>query len=318
MKGKRLKEFNNYTFVPVSFYKDTFDENFTMAAHCHQYLEMMYCKKGKFNINLFPNSTDDESPFAITLSERQFILLDAGVLHTLTVPSGTATVYNVEWEISPLSAAADRQLVRIDVSAFFRLLNGLKSFTENEKPYVVSVDSENLEYVLSRYIDSLHHGATTLADQCGTKAQLIQLLLELDSCLLAKKTGNILYVKRAQEYIRTNFMNDISTDDVAEFAGVHKVYLQRLFKAHLGIPVMQAVNRYRVQKCKQLLLETNWKLDEIALHVGFHNRHHLIYEFKSLTGESPSEYKEKQLNGSYRMAITDEYRSLDEQGNPIN
>ena len=104
-------------------------------------------------------------------------------------------------------------------------------------------------------------------------------------------------------------MKPFTVDDVAAAVGIHKAYLQRLFKEHLHTTIIKEINDLRIKKCKELLLNTNMTLDEICAYAGFSNRQHLIYEFKASTGLSPADFRKMRDNREVRFT-PDEYNSI--------
>jgi AraC-like DNA-binding protein len=54
-----------------------------------------------------------------------------------------------------------------------------------------------------------------------------------------------------------------------QLVGVSKSYLSRIFKMETGIPLWDYLNRFRIQKAKELLLLTDDTITEIAAAVGY-------------------------------------------------
>ena len=107
-----------------------------------------------------------------------------------------------------------------------------------------------------------------------------------------ENTNYNLRVKKAVEYIKGKFQEDISLSTIAEALGIHKVYLARIFKDETGKNVTDYILELRIEKSKQLILNTSHKIYEIAENVGFNNPQQFYSTFKKITGKSPMEYKE--------------------------
>ena len=56
---------------------------------------------------------------------------------------------------------------------------------------------------------------------------------------------------------------------------------------------MKYAKKIRIDRAKVLLVTTNNSILEIALTLGFHDQSHFHKVFKSFTGLSPSEYRNK-------------------------
>ena len=54
---------------------------------------------------------------------------------------------------------------------------------------------------------------------------------------------------------------------------------------------MNYIMTVRVDKAKALLLQTNYKINDIAMTVGYEDTHYFAKVFRKITGESPSDYR---------------------------
>ena len=59
----------------------------------------------------------------------------------------------------------------------------------------------------------------------------------------------------------------------------------------MGMPPMQYVNSYRIEKAQTLLKNTDRSITDIALAVGFDDASYFARIFKKQTGMTPREYK---------------------------
>ena len=56
---------------------------------------------------------------------------------------------------------------------------------------------------------------------------------------------------------------------------------------------MKYAKKIRIERAKVLLLSTNESILDIGLALGFHDQSHFYKTFKSFTGMSPSDYRNK-------------------------
>ncbi|MEG4942592.1 helix-turn-helix transcriptional regulator [Microcoleus sp. F4-D5] len=75
--------------------------------------------------------------------------------------------------------------------------------------------------------------------------------------------------------------------ELAGIAQLSPYYFSRAFKQSVGISPHQYVIQQRVERAKQLLLQGNMSLYEIAIACGFTHQSHLTRHFKRLTGVTP-------------------------------
>lgn len=69
-------------------------------------------------------------------------------------------------------------------------------------------------------------------------------------------------------------------------------YLSRLFSDAEGITIEKYVIQQKIEKVKELLEYGELNLNEIAFKMGYSSSAHLSTQFKSVTGISPSKYKQ--------------------------
>ena len=66
-----------------------------------------------------------------------------------------------------------------------------------------------------------------------------------------------------------------------------------MFKKHTGINFTDYLSRVRIEKAKNLLLNPNLRVSEIAYEVGFQSLTHFNRVFKRVAGLAPSGYRAK-------------------------
>lgn len=95
----------------------------------------------------------------------------------------------------------------------------------------------------------------------------------------------------AIKYIEKNLRNpELSNGIVAQKIGISEVYLRKLFLSHYGITPKQYILEGRINKAKQLLIDTPFTVTAIALECGFSNVYHFCRAFKQRTGTTPMQY----------------------------
>lgn len=95
------------------------------------------------------------------------------------------------------------------------------------------------------------------------------------------------------DYINKNLFNQsLSLTDIAESINVHKVYLCRIFKEETGENVTQYILNARIEKSKEIILSTNYKLYEISDKLGFNSPQQFSILFKKVTGITPNQFRD--------------------------
>ncbi|KDR96328.1 Two-component response regulator, YesN/AraC family, consists of REC and AraC-type DNA-binding domains [Peptoclostridium litorale DSM 5388] len=100
-------------------------------------------------------------------------------------------------------------------------------------------------------------------------------------------------ISKALYFIENNYEQKISLEDVACELSLSKHYLCNVFKREIGENMSLYINKLRIEKAKQLLLKTDFKIKEIFEDVGFTNQQYFSKVFKKITGMTISQYREK-------------------------
>ena len=83
-----------------------------------------------------------------------------------------------------------------------------------------------------------------------------------------------------------------TVDDLADSTGIGKRSLQRLFSEYVGVSPKWVIRRYRLHELIEKF-NSGARLDwaQLALELGYFDQAHLINDFKSIVGYSPTEYQ---------------------------
>ncbi len=98
---------------------------------------------------------------------------------------------------------------------------------------------------------------------------------------------------KAISYIKANYQNDISLDEVSRQANVSPYYFSRLFKEETGQTFIEYLTTYRVDKAKKLLEDDRLSIKDISMQVGYPDPNYFSRLFKKQTELTPREYREK-------------------------
>lgn len=102
------------------------------------------------------------------------------------------------------------------------------------------------------------------------------------------------YVVSVKEYITNNyFSSSISLSSTAEFIGINTSYLSKLFRDNAGEHFTDYLNKYRIEKAKQLLDTTHFTIQEIGFKTGFNTIQNFNRVFKKIVGMTPGQYRGK-------------------------
>jgi AraC-like DNA-binding protein len=173
----------------------------------------------------------------------------------------------------------DEKIVNLVIS----LQNGVFK-TISDLPVPIKVDSESAINVES--LDSL-----SLA---GMKASLLSFCEKICDEINTLKENQEQYLSvTVMEHIEKNCLTKhlMSLGSVAEDLGISKNQVSGIVKKTTGVEFPEFINRKRVEYAKELLLDKNMTIEEIAKAAGYNYSYYFIKIFKSLEGVTPGQFR---------------------------
>lgn len=102
------------------------------------------------------------------------------------------------------------------------------------------------------------------------------------------------YVKSAIDYIAKNYSKKIRIKEMADYIGVNRSYLTTSFKRTVGCSPQEYLLNLRMEKAKGMLTETDIKINEVAVAVGYADQLAFSRIFRQHCGLSPREYRDRE------------------------
>ena len=99
------------------------------------------------------------------------------------------------------------------------------------------------------------------------------------------------WLGRVKEFLRENFSNPPTLDELAKAVSVHPTHLARIFRQFERCTVGDYIREVRIVYARQKMLRTDEPLVEIALEAGFADQTHFTRSFKRVTGMTPTEFR---------------------------
>lgn len=98
-------------------------------------------------------------------------------------------------------------------------------------------------------------------------------------------------VREALDYMAQHLSEPFGLREVAEHVHLNPSYFSVLFKEQLQMTFSEYTTRMRLQKAKELLLQTNLPVTEVAERVGYQTAKYFSKLFKEYEGHSPGLYR---------------------------
>ena len=274
--------------------------------------------------NMLPSETDDfyVSPIKYTYNRIQFLLL--------------AKAQNVDFSVklNKFTDVQSKELftylktpVTINTTATSPSLFGLyhrqnSEVIENIVRTVISHMAENNSHethgaislafnIFSDNFEALHQLCMTLYEELGAinisadspleitdKDELLNWAKNTIEQHSANKNSNYDdIIKKALDYIHNNYKEFITLESVSAHVSMNPGYFSTYFKNRTGEKFIDYLVNFRIEKAKSLIeSDPDIKSTVLCDLVGYKSVPYFYKIFRSFTGMTPSEYKEKVLN----------------------
>ena len=257
-------------------------ESFTQSlVHSHNHIEIsiIFSGEAQYFIN---NHT-------YQLKGGQLIVFTPGVQHSVILPKQT-NYRDFHLGISHLVG-------QLEVSS--------KSFDHGFLILDFTDIHDEVVDLSSRLLDESNHYKTDYPIML--QALIIQLLVVLsrqfDHNAISKptRTTNFVYpdkhvvVTWITDYIKQNYMKEISLEMFAKDMYLSQVYISKIFKEETGHSPIHFLIQTRLSVAKMLLETQNLPIKEISKRVGYEDAYHFSKLFKKYYGFPPSDVR-KQIN----------------------
>lgn len=99
------------------------------------------------------------------------------------------------------------------------------------------------------------------------------------------------YAKKAVNFIQNNYFRGICVADIAEYVGVSRSYLYKIFVKYLQAAPREFLTQIRLVRSKELLELTELSVEGVAMSCGYRDALVFSKAFKQEVGMPPSHYR---------------------------
>ncbi len=100
-------------------------------------------------------------------------------------------------------------------------------------------------------------------------------------------------IKKAQEFIESNFHEKVTVDQIASMVALSRRNLERRFKKATSNTVSEYIQRVKIEAAKMSLESSRENVNEVMYNVGYQDPKAFRITFKRITGLSPIQYRKK-------------------------
>ncbi|MBM6994687.1 response regulator transcription factor [Paenibacillus sp. DXFW5] len=206
--------------------------------------------------------------------------------------------YPLAWEeYAKLILAKDKEGLKECIYRDFEQLKQLEGVRpedlQNAALELVVRFKMELQHIKYTEETDLFKKALQRVQRCETYQGLIEILeglAEETVCSLLQDAKNPV-VHQVLTYIDTHYADELSLKTLGAQYHIHPVYLGQLFHKETGVSFAEYINKYRIDKAKLQLKNTNLKVQEIARKVGYWEIGYFYKQFRKYVGISPTDFK---------------------------
>lgn len=166
---------------------------------------------------------------------------------------------------------------------------GFNKVTRQLVDWGITVDLTQLEhaYFHSRVLSKEKYQATIRLLEIFAK----HLSIAANQILVEQQNQETPLIAKARTYIGEHQAEPLSLGVMAETLKVSTFYFCKMFKKATGLTFTDYLARTRVERAKNLLLNPNIRVSEVAYDSGFISLTHFNRVFKKVVGKSPTLYR---------------------------
>lgn len=159
------------------------------------------------------------------------------------------------------------------------------------------MDKISYEFKIDKNVgeDSLISNIIKLFNEKSRENIKYFIILEVDNLLKIMNANTEKFSPVIQQIIRKvkeYYYEDLSLKVLANDFNINSSYLGQLFTKEIGMPFSDYLNKEKNSKAKELILNTNMKINDIAKQVGYADTSYFYRKFKKYYGVSPAMLRE--------------------------
>lgn len=143
--------------------------------------------------------------------------------------------------------------------------------------------------------ENLYEAITELCNENTRENIMTFIIRELEEFIQTVSKETIKYSPVVQQIVNAvneRYYEELSLKTLAHQYNINSSYLGQIFNKEVGCSFSDYLNKTKNMKAKQLILETNMKINDIAKEVGYTDSSYFYRKFKKFFGVSPSNLRE--------------------------
>jgi AraC-like DNA-binding protein len=250
--------------------------------------EIIVCTKGPLYIQI--------NQQCYTVNSGDMLMLPSGCVHFGNQPSENGVAF---YWLHFYSQAPCVVLNHPDIEAEMQQLIS-NPYNLKTKDYIIIpsfMTLTNPEIVITLFNHLLHTAHSEFNSKHASNYLSTSILIELYQQFIASyhntHCADAINRKMAVllEWIRNHINENITVNDLAQTFHYNKVYLARIFKQKMGMSLHDYINSLKISLSKQMLLQTDKGIKEIAYSLHFDDEKYYMKLFKKYEQITPTQFR---------------------------
>ncbi len=258
--------------------------DFNYPIHTHKEFEINYIENAKGAERVVGDSIEEIGDYELVMISNEN--LEHGWRNHHLVPGNIREVtiqFSGDWlsdkllgkdqfsSISNMLKNGNKGLC-FSLSSILKIRSLINSLTCEEKGFYSVITFLSLLYEMSLAADT-----RSLSSSCFANA---------DANVLSRR------IRLVDDYIKKNYMRDLTLREVAELANMSEGAFSRFFSQHTGRSFTEYLIDIRIGMVTRMLIDSNKTVAEICFECGYNNISNFNRIFKKKKGRTPHEFRE--------------------------
>ena len=277
--SKKLNDTITVTGI-VNLHFFEFGKDFTTVGEEHPFYELVFVNSGRLGVV--------SADYTGTLEKNQMIIHRENTIHSLCCPTDSAPsviiigfecsstlIDRFSYEPTELDATAVRRLAEIvkEGRGVFKPPYNVPVYDMKKKKHQPIGSEQMLRILLEYFLIRLIRGHTSAENtEVGVEQTLI--------------------VSEMIQYLRENYREKITIDELAFIFRTNRATLCKEFKRATGKTIGEFINEQRFEAAKRRITTTSDTFTSISEYLNFESIHYFTRFFKKMSGMSPRAYRE--------------------------
>lgn len=282
---------NSASFIPVIVrtIERFFDADWSMEPNRHEFYEMVYMKRG--------NAVFELSEKTVSVGPNDILIIKPNQPHKVSVESEAGCEFIVLY--FEFVDRADKCYAEASMEDFLNFVSGRES--GNFLTLKVSQKNEIIT-LLNRILHEREN--IDIGSELLNRLLILELFILISRALKMEwedsikgksaKLKELIHI--SVKFIQNNFERDIALKDISRYVFLSPSYFIRAFKDEMKTSPISYLLKLRIERAKELLAESDQKIGDIALNVGFSNQQRFNEIFKKYTGMTPLQFRKESNN----------------------